>query len=206
MTDCQQNEIRDRLPEYVHGTLGAAERAQVEAHLAGCAACRADVALLRSMSAAMARSAPAVDVQRIVTAAKAARAAHGVPKTRPELAQMRRPVPQYVWRAAAAVLFMVVGATGYYFGRANPVSTSPVQVASNPTVQLSRPMPQSPVPVPAVAPAPAPAHVQPAAVGLSFGGEALSPAQANALISDLEKSAPAIDPEPAAVIDIEGTS
>ncbi len=203
MTDCQQNEIRDRLPEYVHGTLGAAERARVEAHLAGCAACRGEAALLRSMSAAMARSAPAVDVKRIVTAAKAARA---VPKTRPELAQMRRPVPQVVWRAAAAVLFMVVGAAGYYFGRANPVGTSPVQVAANPTVQLSRPMPQAPAPVPAVAPAPAPAHVQPAPVGLSFGGgEELSPAQASKLISDLEKSAPAIDPEPAAVIDIEGT-
>ena len=205
MTDCQQNEIRDRLPEYVHGTLGAAERARVEVHLAGCTVCHDEVALLRVMSAAMARSAPAVDVQRIVTAAKAARTAHGVPKTRPELAQMRRPVPQYAWRAAAAVLFMVVGGTGYYFGRANPVLPSPVQVASNPTVNLSRPMPQSPVPVPSVAPAAA--HVAPPAVGLSFGGgDELSPAQAKALLSDLEKNAPAIDPEPAAVIDIEGTS
>lgn len=32
MTDCLQNEIRDRLPEYVHGTLGSAERARVETH------------------------------------------------------------------------------------------------------------------------------------------------------------------------------
>jgi hypothetical protein len=68
-------------------------------------------------------------------------------------------------------------------------------------------MPQAPAPVPAVAPAAAPAHVPAAAVGLSFGGgEELSPAQAKALISDLEKSAPVIDPEPAAIIDIEGTS
>jgi hypothetical protein len=41
---------------------------------------------------------------------------------------------------------------------------------------------------------------------LSFGGgEDLSPAQANALLSDLEKSAPAIDAEPEAIIDLGST-
>jgi anti-sigma factor RsiW len=200
MTDCLQNEIRDRLPGYVHGTLGSAERARVEAHLGGCAECRAEVALLRSMSAAMARGTPAVDVKRIVTAAKAARP---VPKTRPELAQMPRPLPQYVWRAAAAVLFVVVGATGYYVGRARPGSGTPVQVATNPAQIYSHPMTQSPTAVPAVNPAPT---QTPAPVGLSFGGgEDLSPAQANALLSDLEKSAPAIDAEPEAIIDLGST-
>ena len=204
MTDCLQNEIRDRLPEYVHGTLGAAERSRVEAHIAGCTACRDEVALVRVMSAAIARRAPAIDAPRIVAAARAARA---VPKTRPELAQMRPPVPQYVWRAAAAVLFVVVGATGYYLGRARPENTSPVAVASNPTVNLSRPMPQSPTPVPHVPTAPAAVPAAPVAVGLSFGGgDELTAAQANALIKDLEKSTPAIDPEPDAVIDLGSTS
>ncbi len=194
MTDCLQNEIRDRLPEYVHGTLGSAERARVEAHLTGCAECRAEVALLRSMSAAIATHAPAVDVQRIVTAAKAARP---VPKTRPELAQMPRPLPQYVWRVAAAVLFVVVGATGYYVGRVRPA-----QVATGPSQIYSHPMQQAPAAVPVVSP-PAAA---PAPVGLSFGGgEELSPAQANALLSDLERSAPAPDAEPEAVIDLGST-
>ncbi len=194
MTDCLQNEIRDRLPEYVHGTLGSAERARVEAHLTGCAECRAEVALVRSMSAAIVRRTPATDVKRIVTAAKASRP---VPKTRPELEQMPRPVPQYLWRVAAAVLFVVVGATGYYVGRVRPV-----QVATGPSQIYSHPMQQAPAAVPVVSPSAA----APAPVGLSFGGgEELSPAQANALLSDLEKSAPAPDAEPEAVIDLGST-
>src|SRR3989449_1138666 len=42
------------LNEYVDGTLATRDRASVEAHLAGCAGCRAAVAELRSLSAAAA--------------------------------------------------------------------------------------------------------------------------------------------------------
>ena len=58
MSECERSEIRDRLPEYVHGTLGAAERVAIEAHLAGCGSCRAEVALLRTMRQAMLRRTP----------------------------------------------------------------------------------------------------------------------------------------------------
>ena len=43
-----------KLNEYVDGTLATRDRASVEAHLAGCAGCRAAVAELRSLSAAAA--------------------------------------------------------------------------------------------------------------------------------------------------------
>src|SRR2546430_14202811 len=41
----------DRLSEYVDGTLGAGERAALEAHLAGCAACAATLEDLRRVVA-----------------------------------------------------------------------------------------------------------------------------------------------------------
>ena len=126
----------------MHGTLGSAERARVEAHLAGCAECRAEVALLRSMSAAMARRAPAVDVKRIVTAAKG-----GAPGAEDAARAHAHAAPVAAVRVcvAAAVLFVVVGATGYYVGRARPGSGTPVQVATNPAQIYSHPMTQSPI-------------------------------------------------------------
>lgn len=44
-------DVEARLDEYVDGTLGTRERAAVDAHLAGCAACRAALAELRGLVA-----------------------------------------------------------------------------------------------------------------------------------------------------------
>jgi predicted anti-sigma-YlaC factor YlaD len=48
MTTCP--EVQDRLEEYLAGTLGDAQRAEVEAHLAGCAACAADYQAARALA------------------------------------------------------------------------------------------------------------------------------------------------------------
>lgn len=65
MTDCPNGLIRDQLPEYVHGVLPADVAARVDAHLGGCAECRAEVALLGSVRAALASFTPGVDVASI---------------------------------------------------------------------------------------------------------------------------------------------
>ena len=39
MSDCPNVEMRERLPEYLHGTLAASDRAALEAHLATCSEC-----------------------------------------------------------------------------------------------------------------------------------------------------------------------
>jgi anti-sigma factor RsiW len=199
MTDCPQGEIRDRLPEYVHGTLGAAERAQIEAHLAGCTACRDEVALLRGVRAGVIRRTPVVNTARVAAAVNASRA---VPKTRREMDRMRGPMPQYARLAAAAALVIATGALGYLAGR---VTTKP-QVANGPgTIQLQHPLPAAPVTAPsasqvAVAPAPVTAPVvKPSkAAGLSFGGGVadLSAAQVNSLLGDLDRVAPVLDTDP----------
>lgn len=67
MTDCPNATVRDRLPDLLHGALDATTRAAVEAHVAGCADCTSELALLRAARGALAR-APEVDVARIVAA------------------------------------------------------------------------------------------------------------------------------------------
>lgn len=83
----------ERLNDLVDGILPAPEAAAVEAHLAGCAACRAEVeglrALLRDAAALPRDLAPPAEVWEALreeTAARPARAAWMVRMTRPELA------------------------------------------------------------------------------------------------------------------------
>jgi anti-sigma factor RsiW len=73
MRECTNAEMRDLLPDLVHGQLGAAQRAELEAHVAGCDACRDEVALLQRVRAAL--PVPSVDVAAIGRALPAYRAA-----------------------------------------------------------------------------------------------------------------------------------
>ncbi|MCC6927466.1 MAG: zf-HC2 domain-containing protein [Gemmatimonadaceae bacterium] len=69
MTDCQNVEVRELLPELLHDALPASERERVEAHVAACELCAAEFALLRDARHAMARlRVPAIDTARIVAA------------------------------------------------------------------------------------------------------------------------------------------
>jgi anti-sigma factor RsiW len=66
MNDCQDVEIREALPELVHGVLPDTERSRVEQHLDGCADCAAELAIIRAVLASA--TAPGVDTGRIVAA------------------------------------------------------------------------------------------------------------------------------------------
>jgi anti-sigma factor RsiW len=98
MTDCPSDEIRDQLPDFVHDQLNASERATVAAHLAHCAACTTEVALLRALRGTL-RSGPTVDVARIVAAL--------LPPSRVARAGRWR----FEWRTAAAIAALMVGAS-----------------------------------------------------------------------------------------------
>ncbi|HVZ77544.1 MAG TPA: zf-HC2 domain-containing protein, partial [Gemmatimonadaceae bacterium] len=58
--------MRDLLPDLLNGTLDAGARAEVEAHVASCADCRAELDMLRAIRRAAPQ--PAVNVARIVSA------------------------------------------------------------------------------------------------------------------------------------------
>src|SRR5215831_11581208 len=104
MSDCPNAEIRDLLPDLLHDRLDARTRARVVAHVDGCEDCRSELELLRSMRNALDHDTPRVDVTRIVAALPAPSS------VRP--AQRRhgwRVLND--WRIAAAVTFIVAGAT-----------------------------------------------------------------------------------------------
>jgi anti-sigma factor RsiW len=104
MIDCPNAEIRDRLPDFVHGQLDAEARAAVAAHAAGCAACAAELALLRELRATL-RTGPAVDVARIVAALPAPPARRTRPAGLAHPPQWRR----FDWRIAAGIVALAVG-------------------------------------------------------------------------------------------------
>jgi anti-sigma factor RsiW len=99
MTDCPNGELRDLLPDLLHDRLSPVERAAVQAHVDGCAECRAELALLLEMRAALGRT-PALDVGRIAAAIPPASAPHG---------RARRSWAG--WRVAAAITILAAGGT-----------------------------------------------------------------------------------------------
>jgi anti-sigma factor RsiW len=104
MSECLNVEIRELLPEYLNGTLSATRRAEVETHVAACAECADELAVLRLVREAYTETSPAVDVNAIVAA---------LPRSGARPA-MRTPV-QRSWRRshafqiAAAVSFIALG-------------------------------------------------------------------------------------------------
>ena len=106
MNDCQNAEMRDQLPDLLHERLDAAARATVMAHVASCADCRDELALLRVAHGTLIKATPRVDLNFIVEA---------LPKSRPRartLSAPRRPMWSD-WRIAAAGVLLVAGASSY---------------------------------------------------------------------------------------------
>jgi hypothetical protein len=102
MSDCTNGELRDLLPELMHGTLDAETQRAVEAHVASCGECAEELALLRALRPALVRG-PAVDSQRIAAAvnARTTRA--------PQRSRLRTPLRI----AIAAAALLAVGGIGY---------------------------------------------------------------------------------------------
>lgn len=113
MMDCVNAQIRDLLPDYAAGRLDAGDREKVDRHLASCAECVAELALVRSVRRAL-DVAPPVDVSGIVAA---------LPRpprpARPDVVPIgsRRPAgagrrPTWAPRRVAAIAAVAVAAVG----------------------------------------------------------------------------------------------
>ena len=103
MVDCPNGEIRDQLPDYVHEQLPVAIRATVSAHVATCAACSAELALLRELRGSM-QVVPTVDVGKIVAALPTASRIRQAPATAASVRWTR-----FNWRVAASIAVLAVG-------------------------------------------------------------------------------------------------
>jgi anti-sigma factor RsiW len=101
MNKCTDNEIRELLPDLLHGALSANARGRVEAHLETCEECREDLKVLRAVKSA-AVFAPAIDVDRVV---------RQIPPYRTIVPVVQLPArPRLVsWLVAASLAVTVVG-------------------------------------------------------------------------------------------------
>ena len=121
MNECMDREIQDMLPDVLHGTLVPAERARVEAHVAGCTSCRSELAALETVRAA-AVFAPSIDVEAIVRQLPPYRIITPVTER-----AVRSPVVK--WLVAAGFALVAVGG-GSAVMRHGEVDPAPVAVVA----------------------------------------------------------------------------
>jgi anti-sigma factor RsiW len=123
--ECAEVELRDALPALDHGRLSDRDRRRLERHLEECAACEAELALLRDVRLLTTSGAPVLDLDRIAAGVRGAtvRPGPGVLDERVAALARRRERPRGTarpaWvtrltsgaglRAAAALLIAAVG-------------------------------------------------------------------------------------------------
>jgi hypothetical protein len=133
VTDCTNGEIRDLLPEYAHGRLQGEHLVAVRTHVASCALCTAELALLERIRTSLA-PVPAVDIHAIVARLPAPPARLQLVDSTPSRAPRRRVFFARPVVRAAAVLALVVGAGTWYFTPdAMPVIGGPAVVGAAPS-------------------------------------------------------------------------
>lgn len=122
MNDCMDREIQDLLPDVLHGTVGAAERARIEAHLAGCGYCRQELEVLRAVQGAAVFT-PTVDVAGIVRT---------IPPYRINIPAVERPVrsPVVRWLVAAGFAVVAIGGSSALFSHGDGVEQARIGAAS----------------------------------------------------------------------------
>jgi anti-sigma factor RsiW len=183
MSECTNGELRDLLPELVNGRLSAAMQQTVEAHVATCAECAEELALLRALRPALVRE-PAIDTQRIAAAvrAKTGGAANRGP-ARDRIATR--------WRMAiAAAALIAAGALSYVVGTHRAPGTEDVAVVHAPPQQVAVAPPHVTPPVTA------PATV--ASIGVLDNLSDLSDDDVRTITASLDtlSSVPDADPSP----------
>jgi len=131
MSDCLNVEIRELLPEYLGGTLSASRRADVDAHLAACAECTDELAVLRLVREAYAAM-PAVNVKAIVAALPRKAARPAIPTMHVGAPRVRSWRHSHAMQIAAAVSFIALGgislavARSFFNGTPSTVTTDTV--------------------------------------------------------------------------------
>ena len=211
MNDCPNAEMRDLLPDLLHDHLSMNVRAEVTAHVAGCADCREELALLRSLQTIVTVKAPRVDVAYVVSALPKPPQRNVTP-----IAARRRTWAD--WRVAAAVTLLVAGGSSVaVLNRAPKVADS---VAVMAPVAANAPLDTQSASAITAAPtlASVPETVSKASatetsndVELGAGGRLadLDDAQLKALIDEIGqmKAVPITEPEPVAIrVDPRNTS
>ncbi|HEU4995883.1 MAG TPA: zf-HC2 domain-containing protein [Gemmatimonadaceae bacterium] len=171
MRDCANVNVRELLPDLLHDRLPAAQRVEVERHVAACADCRSELAILRRILASAA--APRVDVVRIAAA---------IPPYRP-VSAWRRATAAPQLRVAAAIV-LLAGSWAVLWSTRTPddagrrVAQTPIPTPPTVLVESIAPTPR--VQRPPVGPSRGPTEL---AVGDSFHD--VSDSELRALLDEL---------------------
>lgn len=195
MADCSNVEIRELLPERAGGALSAADIARVDAHLASCGLCTAELALINAARRSL-RVAPSIDTARISARVIAATAA----PSRPQLVTTDReragwrPASRLHWigwKAAAAITIAAAGIGSFAVWQSTDDAAVPnaatmtgtqAPAATAATAATATRQPATPAPLLVASAAPA---SRPAELGVGGGLGELSSGDLQALLGDL---------------------
>lgn len=201
MNDCTNLEMRDLLPDLARGALSGPARSALEAHLATCDACRAELAVVRKAYAAL-NVAPPVDASRI--AAAVARSTSLRREAMTSVAQARRrrawniaTPTRRTWLAAASVAAIATAAVLASNVDRHPESTGvpPIVVHND---QPTAPTPVQSDPSPSTRSRPAPG----AELVMGGGVSDLADADLESLLEVLDNVDTQVDVEPAVLLPV----
>ena len=200
MNECTNLETRDLLPDLVRGALSGSELVRVESHLATCAACRAELALVRRARAALSAT-PPVDTARIVEAVTRStsirrEATAAVAQSRQRRASRLAVPTTRVWLAAASIA-AVIGLSVVAIGTRDPGPPQLPPVVAR-TEQPVAPTPAAPERTRAVTARPA------GRVELVMGGGVsdLADAELESLLQVIDNVGTELDMEPAVLLPV----
>ena len=142
MTDCANNNILDALPDLINGRLSPLDRATLTEHIAGCATCAADAALLGEIRRAV-PLAPRIDVELVVAALPRPSVAHslvsnaangtarnGAPLKPGSVVFRRR---QAVWGVVASVAVIAVAGLSVVIGKGGDGESAGTRIVAQAT-------------------------------------------------------------------------
>ena len=202
MSECANVEVREMLPDLLHGALQGEVRDGVERHVAECSDCEAELALLASARRAMAaRPVPAVSVASIVRALplpdrRPEMRAAMQPDVRPALQPAaRRRAPSMAFRLAAAVSFISLGGISVAVARSYFGASETIVADSVVSLRTDSVLPVAPATGAGVVPG---ASGTTRTVSMLAGISELGDADLESLFGELEtlEAAPAAEPDP----------
>lgn len=128
MNKCADNDVREMLPDLLHGALGADAMERAEAHLATCEECRAELQVLRAVKSA-AVFAPVIDVDQVV---------RRIPPYRMIVPAVELPArPRLVsWLVVASLAIAVVGVGSMVVTRQDATKTPTSVAATLPSAKI----------------------------------------------------------------------
>lgn len=182
MTECFSPEVRDFLPDLVHGRLGDVDAATLAAHVEACDACAREVALLREVRQS-APIAPSMNIDSIVAQLPVAALHTNV--VAPSRAGLMRG-GSVIWKVLAAVVVVLTGGVV-----ANRVGVQPDAVAGSAPVVVGAPTVQA-----IAAPV-----INGSSLSLVAGVADLTDAQIETLLAALDDvdAIPSLEPEQAVI-------